>query len=236
MSRDWFSVFFPVPMESIYLHECWHGHYLTVIPYISIQHGCMNCTRRKLRFISVESHLSEHACYDGAQWTGIGGTVVSHITRLWLFCFVWTQLSMLTRGRLRSLQQVVTSDMEEFTKYFLTALEDNDVVERFRLILKPSIDESLDPVETALQTAVKDLQQTIASMQDTIRKRDDEIQALRHEVSVLREHQDDLEQHSRRASVRVFGVPETTPAPLMTSCLTYATTWWRWNHPSLSTT
>ena len=90
--------------------------------------------------------------------------------------------------------------MEEFTKYFLTAIEDNNVVERFHLILKPSIDESLDPFKTALQTAVKDLQQTVASMQDAIRKMDEEIQALRHEVSDLRAHQDDLEQHSRIAA------------------------------------
>ena len=110
------------------------------------------------------------------------------------------------------LQQVVTSDMEELTKYFPTALEDNNVVGRFCLILKPSIVESLDPVKTALQTAVKDLQQTVVSMQDTIRKRDDEIQALHHEVIVLRAHQDDLEQHIRQASVRVFGVPENIPS------------------------
>ena len=78
------------------------------------------------------------------------------------------------------------------------------------LTLKPSIGELLDPAKTALQTTVKDLQQTVACMQHTICKTNDEIQALRHEVSVLRAHQDDLEQHSRRSSVRVFGVPKNT--------------------------
>ena len=34
---------------------------------------------------------------------------------------------------------------------------------------------------------------------------------MRQEVSDLRSHQEDLEQHSRRASVRVFGIPEKKP-------------------------
>ena len=114
---------------------------------------------------------------------------------------------MLTRGRLRSLHK----DMDEFTKHFLAALEDNNVVEHFRLIMKPTVDESLDPVKTSLENAVKDLQHTVATMQDTLRRRDQEVLSLRQEVSDLRSHQEDLEQHSRRASVRVFGIPEINP-------------------------
>ena len=34
---------------------------------------------------------------------------------------------------------------------------------------------------------------------------------MRQAVSDLRSHQEDLEQHSRRASVRVFGIPEKKP-------------------------
>ena len=60
---------------------------------------------------------------------------------------------MLMRWRLRSFRK----EMEEFTKHFLVALEDYYVVEHFRLIMTPSIVESLDPVKASLQNAVKDL-------------------------------------------------------------------------------
>ena len=102
-------------------------------------------------------------------------------------------------------------EMEQFTQFFLAALEDTNVVERFRLILQPTIDEKLDPVTNALKDTVKDLQQTVGSLQTTIKRKDDEIQALKREVSELHTRVDNLEQHSRRASVRVFGVPEDTP-------------------------
>ena len=101
--------------------------------------------------------------------------------------------------------------MDDFVKSFLTALEDTRVVDRFRLILHPSIMENLEPVTGALKTTVADLQQTVCALQSTIKKKDDEILNLRREVAELRSHTDDLEQHSRRASIRVFGVPESTP-------------------------
>ena len=114
---------------------------------------------------------------------------------------------MLLRWRLRSFHK----DIEEFTKHFLAALKDHNVVKRFRLIMTPSIVESLDPVKASLQNVVKDLQHTVATMQDALRRRDDEIVSLRQEVSKLKAHQDHLEQQSHRASVRVFGIPENTP-------------------------
>ena len=116
---------------------------------------------------------------------------------------------MLTRSRLRSAMENIT--MDDFVKSFLAALEDTCVVDRFRLILHPSIMENLEPVTGALKTTVADLQQTVCALQSTIKKKDDEILNLRREVAELRSHTDDLEQHSRRASIRVFGVPESTP-------------------------
>ena len=93
----------------------------------------------------------------------------------------------------------------------LSALEDDSVVERFRLILQPAIDNKLEPVTTALQQTVQDLQQAVGALQATVARKDEEILGLRREVRDLREQAEALEQHSRRASVRVFGVPENTP-------------------------
>ena len=84
-------------------------------------------------------------------------------------------------------------------------------MDRFRLILQPSIEGSLDPVTAALNDTVADLQQAVSALQSTIRNKDDEILALRREVAEMQSRNDDLEQHSRRASVRVFGVQENTP-------------------------
>ena len=101
--------------------------------------------------------------------------------------------------------------MEAFTQSFLAALEDVNVIERLRLILQPSITEKLDPVTRVLQETVKDLQQTVGSLQSSIKWKDEEIEGLRREVIDLKARADDLEQHSRRASIRVFEIPEDTP-------------------------
>lgn len=94
-----------------------------------------------------------------------------------------------------------------FTKSLLAALEDNLVAERFRLILQPAIDSVTD----SLKQTIGDLQQAVGVLQDTVKTKNAEIAALRKEVHSLRDHADALEQHSRRGSVRVFGIPENTP-------------------------
>ena len=101
--------------------------------------------------------------------------------------------------------------MEGFTMSLLSALEDDSVVERFRLILQPAIDNKLEPVTTVLQQTIQDLKQAVGALQATVAREDEEILGLRREVRDLREQAETLEQHSRRASVRVFGVPENTP-------------------------
>ena len=116
---------------------------------------------------------------------------------------------MLTRARLKSIEAM--SATEDFTKSLLLALENFDVGERFRLILQPSIQELLQPMTSVLEKAVQDLQPTVSTLKNTVTKKDAEILALRQEVRDLRATADDMEQHSRRASIRVFGVPEDTP-------------------------
>ena len=100
---------------------------------------------------------------------------------------------------------------DNFTGSLLAALEDNLVAERFRLILQPTINSKLEPVTSALQQTVLDLQQAVGTLQATVARKDDEISTLRREVRDLRDHAEALEQHSRRASVWVFGIPENTP-------------------------
>ena len=112
---------------------------------------------------------------------------------------------MLTRARLKSIEAM--SATEDFTKSLLLALENFDVGERFRLILQPSIQELLQPMTSVLEKAVQDLQPTVSTLKDTVTKKDAEILALRQEVRDLRATADDMEQHSRRASIRVFGIP-----------------------------
>ena len=100
---------------------------------------------------------------------------------------------------------------DNFTGSLLAALEDDLVAERFRLILQPTIDSKLEPVTSVLHQTVLDLQQAVGTLQATVARKDDEITTLRREVRDLRDHAEALEQHSRRASVRVFGIPENTP-------------------------
>ena len=112
---------------------------------------------------------------------------------------------VLTSSRLRSL-----NGNGAIYAFFL-ALDDTNLVQRFCLILQPSITDKLDPVTNALKGTVKDLQPSVGSLQATINRKDDEIQALKREVSDLHIRADDLEQHSRRASVRGFGGPRGHP-------------------------
>ena len=93
---------------------------------------------------------------------------------------------MLTRLRLRSTEH----------KSLLSALEDDSVVERFRLILQPAIDSKLEPVTTALQQTVQDLQQAVGALQATVVRKDKEILGLRREVQHLQEQAEALEQQA----------------------------------------
>ena len=58
---------------------------------------------------------------------------------------------------------------------------------------------------------LEDMQQTLGALQSVVKAKDQEILSLKREVTDLQDKLDDYEQHSRRAAIRVFGVPESFP-------------------------
>ena len=58
------------------------------------------------------------------------------------------------------------------------------------------------------KTELKDMENVVSTMRTQLKARDDKIESLEREVTRLNGIIDDLEQHGRRGSVRVFGVPE----------------------------
>ena len=82
------------------------------------------------------------------------------------------------------------------------SLLDPIIVEQYQLIFKPM----LTPIMDALQRS--------NALVDTLRKqleaKNQEVADLRSEVVSLKVMYDDLEQHGRRGSMGVFGVPEHT--------------------------
>ena len=111
---------------------------------------------------------------------------------------------MLTRGRL-------ASTMENFKPSFLAALEDEEIVERYKLIFEPMFKTLMLPVTSKLTDTVAMLSQSITSLKKEVEEKDSIIRELQGSVSRLQVTVDDLEQHGRRESMRVFGLPETTP-------------------------
>ena len=111
---------------------------------------------------------------------------------------------MLTRGRL-------ASTMENFKPSFLAALEDEEIVERYKLIFEPMFKTLMLPVTSKLTDTVAMLSQSITSLKKEVEEKDSIIRDLQSSVSRLQVTVDDLEQHGRRESMRVFGLPETTP-------------------------
>ena len=114
---------------------------------------------------------------------------------------------MITRSSFRSVTN--TLNMEDFTRHFLAAIEDTHVAERLQLIMQPSVQEHLQPVAIKLQNTLEDMQQTLGALQSVVKAKDQEILSLKREVTDLQDKLDDYEQHSRRAAIRVFGVPES---------------------------
>ena len=51
----------------------------------------------------------------------------------------------------------------------------------------------------------------VATLKEEVKNRDQTIQVLQGEVSQLHTRLDDLEQHGRRDSIRIFGLPEEAP-------------------------
>ena len=85
----------------------------------------------------------------------------------------------------------------------LEALDDEAVIKKFQSVLKPL----LVPIQDSLQQVMDQN----ASLKRQLADRDATIDKLNQEVDALKITIDDLEQHGRKGSIRVFGLPEDTP-------------------------
>ena len=104
---------------------------------------------------------------------------------------------------------------EEETRFQLSLLEalgNKDVVTRFQDIISPLI--------TPLSQAVERNTAELASLRGLLAQRDATIKELRSDIQVLETKLDDLEQHGRRGSIRILGLPEHTPGSLDDKLLT----------------
>ena len=100
--------------------------------------------------------------------------------------------------------------MEAFKTQFIAALEDEEAVERIKLIFEPMFTALLSPVTDRLSQAVQVLTGTVEQLRQENQAKDVRIQELEREVGHLHMRLDDLEQHGRRDSIRIFGLSETT--------------------------
>ena len=101
--------------------------------------------------------------------------------------------------------------MVTFTEQLLSALEQQDVVDRFSLIFEHQLKSHLDPVTVKLTDAIHALTQTVTQLKGEIKSRDDTIRSLQCEVTELQTRVEDLEQHGRRDSLRIFRIMEDEP-------------------------
>ena len=104
-----------------------------------------------------------------------------------------------------------SSEMATFTEQLLSALEQQDVVDRFSLIFEHQLKSHLDPVTVKLTDAIHALTQTVTQQKGKIKSRDDIICSLQCEVTELQTRVEDLEQHGHHDSLRIFGIPEDEP-------------------------
>ena len=101
--------------------------------------------------------------------------------------------------------------MEEFKNSMLAALEDKEIVERFRLIFEPIFQSLLGPITSRLLDTVQALTQTVNVLKSEGQEKDKKITALQNEVAELHVMVDNHEQHGRRDLVRIFGLSEESP-------------------------
>ena len=92
--------------------------------------------------------------------------------------------------------------MDDFKLSFLDAIKDEQISENLVSINKKG-NEELVGLITNLNTYVQDLKNTLELKEKRIEK-------LERENETLRTKMDDQEQYTRRTSVRIFGIPETT--------------------------
>ena len=100
-------------------------------------------------------------------------------------------------------QNVEESFSASFLLHLGEALDDDEIIKKFRSIMSPL----LTPVKDALNHA----NAMIASLSKRMDEKDGKIATLENQVCELEVRVDDLEQQGRRGSMQVFGVPEDTP-------------------------
>ena len=92
--------------------------------------------------------------------------------------------------------------MEEFKLKLLDALSDDVIIQRYQKIFEKCFKTSTE--------AITELQKTMVISNNELRSREKRIQDLELQNTGLWERLDELERCSRKPSVRVFGIPETT--------------------------
>ena len=103
----------------------------------------------------------------------------------------------------------MTSNDPESTSFKLSlqqSLLDPLIVQQYQEIFKPML--------TPLMDALKQSNALMGSLRYQLKVKDWEVSDMRNEVDTLKVMYDDLDQHGRRGSIRVFGVPEQTTGTL----------------------
>ena len=93
-------------------------------------------------------------------------------------------------------------DDDTFRLRLVAAFKDEQVAKQLQLALKPLID--------PLSQSIQQLMDLNANLRQEIAERDQTISRLNSELEEQRIRFDDLEQHGRKGSIRVFGLPEET--------------------------
>ena len=111
------------------------------------------------------------------------------------------------RGRLRSSSSATTMDSttmddDTYRLRLVEAFKDEQVIRQLQLALKPLFD--------PLQQSIQQLTDLNAHLRQEIAKRDQTISCLTQELEAQKIKFDDLEQHGRKGSIRIFGLPEET--------------------------
>ena len=109
------------------------------------------------------------------------------------------------RTRLRS------AVMEDFSTKLLAALELQQVGERFALIFEPLPKNHFDPMASKLNPTIQALSAKINTLEADNKAKDEKIAKMEQRILHLESSIDDLEQHGRRDSVKIFGLPEDNP-------------------------
>ena len=95
-----------------------------------------------------------------------------------------------------------TMDDDTYRLRLIEAFKDEQVIRQLQLALKPLFD--------PLQQSIQQLTDLNAHLRQELAKRDQTISCLTQELEAQKIKFDDLEQHGRKGSIRIFGLPEET--------------------------